>query len=226
MKTLNKYLLTFGLLLVVHFKVSAQIANCDDFCVTDIQIDSINANSLLVSVYMEDTSVTHINYPFIDVIIDDNGDTIASNVFFEFYAHLPYTNQTYEVPTILNSIPVNFSCTVKLVYNTFFPSETACVLPFPCTNGLTATNTLSGKSRKVKIYPNPASQYVTIEFYNSEQSSYTLTLYDTQQHLVKTITGITTNKVKIKREKLTSGLYLFELLTSGQSPITGKLTFK
>ena len=226
MKTLNKYLLTFGLLLVVHFKVSAQIANCDDFCVTDIQIDSINSNSLLVSVYMEDTSVTHINYPFIDVIIDDNGDTIASNVFFEFYAHLPYTNQTYEVPTVLNSIPVNFSCTVKLVYHTFSPSETACVLPFPCTNRLTATHTLSSKSRKVKIYPNPGSQYVTLEFYNSEQASYNLTLYDTQQHLVKTITGITTNKVIIKRENLTSGLYLFELLTIGQSPITGKLTFK
>lgn len=137
MKTLNKYLLTFGLLLVVHFKVSAQIANCDDFCVTDIQIDSINANSLLVSVYMEDTSVTHINYPFIDVIIDDNGDTIASNVSFEFYAQLPQTNQTYEVPTVLNLIPINFNCTVKLVYHTFLPNETACVLPFSCTNGLT-----------------------------------------------------------------------------------------
>lgn len=226
MKTLYKSLLTFGLLLILNFTVSAQIVNCDDFCVTDIQIDTINKNSLLVSIYMGDTSVTHINYPFIDVIIDDNGDTIASDVSFEFYAQLPRTNQTYEVPTVLNLIPINFNCTVKLVYHTFLPDETACVLPFPCTNGLTATKALDANSRKVKIYPNPASQYVTIEFYNPKQDSYTLTLYDAQQHIVKTITGVTNNKVILEKENLTNGLYLFELLNSGQVPITGKLTFK
>ena len=225
MKTLYIYLLTFGLLLVLHSKLSAQIANCDDFCVTDIQIDTINTNSLLVSVYMGDTSVSHINYPFIDLIIDDNGDTIANDVSFEFYTQFPYSNQTYEVPTVLNLIPVNFSCTVKLVYHTFSPDETACVLPFPCTNGLTATKALNATSRKVKIYPNPAYQYVTIEFYNPEQDSYTLTLSDTQQQIVQTITGITNNKVILEKKNLTSGLYLFELLSSGQVPITGKLTF-
>ena len=52
MKTLYKSLLTFGLLLILNFTVSAQIANCDDFCVTDIQIDTINKNSLLVSIYI------------------------------------------------------------------------------------------------------------------------------------------------------------------------------
>jgi len=225
MKTLYKYLLTSGLLLVLNYKLSAQIANCDDFCVTDIQIDTINTNSLLVSVYMGDTSVTHINYPFIDLIIDDNGDTIASDVSFEFYAQFPYTNQTYEVPTALNLIPVNFSCTVKLVYHTFSSDETACVLPFPCTNGLTAAKTLDDKSRKVKTYPNPAYQYVTIEFYNPEQNSYTLTLFDTKQKIVHTVTGIIDNKVIIEKENLTSGLYLFELMINGQVPITGKLTF-
>ena len=226
MKTLYKYLLTFGLLLILHFTVSAQIANCDDFCVTDIQIDPINKNSLLVFVYMGDTSVTHINYPFIDLIIDDNGDTIAGDVSFDFYAQLPRTNQTYEVPTVLDLIPVNFSCAVKLVYHTFSPGETACVLPFPCTNGLTATKALDVKSRNVKIYPNPAYQYVTIEFYNPEQDSYTLTVYDTQQQIVQTATRITTNKVIVKKENLTSGLYLFELFTSGKVPLIGKLTFK
>tara|TARA_B100001173_G_scaffold303853_1_gene307099 strand:+ start:576 stop:1256 length:681 start_codon:yes stop_codon:yes gene_type:complete len=225
MKILYKYLLIFGSLLVVNSKLSAQIANCDDFCVTDIQIDTINTNSLLVSVYMGDTSVTHINYPFIDLIIDNNGDTIASDVSFEFYTHFPNTNQTYKVPTVLNLIPVNFSCSVKLVYHTFSPDETACVLPFPCTNELTATKGLDTKSRQVKIYPNPASQHIALEFFNSEKAIYSLTLYDTNQHLVKTITGITNNKVIVERENLRSGLYLFELVTSGQVPITGKLTF-
>ena len=227
MKTLYQYLLTFGLLLLINCKLSAQIAKCDDFCVTDIQIDTTSTNSLLVSVYMGDTSVTHINYPFIDLIINDNGDTIASDVSFEFYTHFPNTNQTYKVPTVLSLIPINFSCSVKLVYHTFSPEEeAACVLPFPCTNKLTATKALDAKSRQIKIYPNPASQNVTLEFYNSEKATYTLTLYDTQQHLVKTITGITKNKVIVERENLTNGLYLFKLVTSGQLPMSGKLTFK
>ena len=226
MKTLYKYLLTFGLLLILHSTVSAQIVNCDDFCVTDIQIDPINKNSLLVSVYMGDTSVTHINYPFIDLIIDDNGDTIAGDVSFDIYAQLPRTNQTYEVPTVLNLIPFNFSCVVKLVYHTFSPGETACILPFPCTNGLMSAKALDAKSRKVKIYPNPACQYVTIEFDNPKQDSYILTLYDTQQHIVQTATKITTKKVIVEKKNLSSGLYFFKLITSDQVPLTGKLTFK
>ena len=225
MKTLFKYLLSFGLLLVLNYKLDAQIANCDYFCVTDIQIDTINTNSLLVSVYMEDTNVTHINYPFIDLIIDDNGDTIASDLSFEFFTQFPYTNQTYEVPTGLNHIPVNFSCTVKLAYHTFSPDETACFLPFPCTNGLTKTKSVGAKSRRVKTYPNPANQYVIIEFYNPEQNSHTLTLFDAKQHIVQTVTDITGNKVIFKKQNLTSGLYLFRILSSGQMPITGKLTF-
>ena len=226
MKTLYNILLTFGLLLVLNYKLSAQIANCDDFCVTDIQIDTINTNSLLVSIYMGDTGVTHINYPFIDLIIDDNGDTIASDVSFEFYTQFPNTNQTYELPTTLNFIPINFSCSVQLVYHTFSPGDTTCILPFPCTNELTTTKVASTKSREVKIYPNPAYQYVTIEFYNPEQESYTLTLLDTKQQIVRTLTGITNNKLILEKENLKTGLYLFELVGSTQVPVTGKITFK
>ncbi|MBL4657155.1 MAG: T9SS type A sorting domain-containing protein [Flavobacteriales bacterium] len=78
----------------------------------------------------------------------------------------------------------------------------------------------------VKVYPNPANQYVTFEFDNSEQVNHTLTLYDIQGRLVQTIMDITTNKIEMDRRDLTSGLYFFLLSTDKQVRANGKLTIE
>lgn len=74
-----------------------------------------------------------------------------------------------------------------------------------------------------KIYPNPASQNTTLEFDNSRQEKYTLTLYDTQGRLTRTISNITTDHLTIDTDDLTGGLYFFQLRTDRQVRATGKL---
>ncbi|HHZ66219.1 MAG TPA: T9SS type A sorting domain-containing protein [Flavobacteriales bacterium] len=74
-----------------------------------------------------------------------------------------------------------------------------------------------------EIYPNPMSQQTTLEFDNSRKENHTLTLFNTQGQLVRSITDIKTGSIEIKRKKLTSGLYFFQLRTDTHLYAIGKL---
>ena len=87
-------------------------------------------------------------------------------------------------------------------------------------------NNYMSKYLTLKIYPNPANQNATLEFDNSGQENHTLTLYDTQGRLVKTLTNITADQITIDTDDLTSGLYFFQLSTGGQVRFKGKLTIE
>ncbi len=76
------------------------------------------------------------------------------------------------------------------------------------------------------LYPNPFYEYATLSFENSRNISCNLTLYDTQGRVVQTISDITTGQVIIKRHKLTSGLYFFQLRADKQLIASGKLTIE
>jgi len=78
----------------------------------------------------------------------------------------------------------------------------------------------------LNVYPNPLTEYVIFEFDNSRQESHKLTLYDTQGRLVREITKIKTDKVKIKRNNLKPGLYFFQLRNHRKVRATGKLIIK
>lgn len=75
---------------------------------------------------------------------------------------------------------------------------------------------------QIKVYPNPANQNALIEFHNPINENCTLTLYDTDGRLVRTINDITRNKVIIETKDLTSGFYFLRLLTDRQVIGTGK----
>lgn len=78
----------------------------------------------------------------------------------------------------------------------------------------------------LNVYPNPLTEYVIFEFDNSRQESHKLTLYDMQGRLVREITQIKTDKVKIKRNNLKPGLYFFQLRNHRKVRATGKLIIK
>ena len=81
-----------------------------------------------------------------------------------------------------------------------------------------------GSGNSLYIYPNPAKDYVVVEFNNPTQESYTLKLYDVQGRTVKRITNITANQITITTEHLNSGLYFFHLYgTKNNIDNTGKL---
>jgi photosystem II stability/assembly factor-like uncharacterized protein len=75
-----------------------------------------------------------------------------------------------------------------------------------------------------KIYPNPFDNSATLTFDNSKKKNHTLTLYDKQGRLVRTITDITTDRVIIKKDNLTSGQYFFQLRNNRVVRANGKLT--
>jgi len=203
----------------LYVNVNAQIADCNLFCVMDIQMetDSTNLNMLNVTIYNGDS--IFINYPFVDLIIDDNGDTIAKCIppFCTFFGHSGNTIQIYPIPTIFDSVPTNFSCTVFLRYNLI---DTTCVLPYPCTTTGINDNYFTNTQDNIKIFPNPFSASTTIEFANKKNEKYSLLIYNTTGQLVRKIDNISNGKIRIERDNLTNGLYFFQLRTD--SEIIGK----
>ena len=79
------------------------------------------------------------------------------------------------------------------------------------------------KSNIISVYPNPLTDFTTLEFENLTRESHTLTLYDTQGQLVRTISNITSDKLIIRRKNLTSGLYILQLRNDKEVRANGKL---
>jgi putative ubiquitin-RnfH superfamily antitoxin RatB of RatAB toxin-antitoxin module len=74
---------------------------------------------------------------------------------------------------------------------------------------VTNINDISGKN--FKIYPNPFSDYATVEFNNPNNKNHHLILYNILGEKVFEMNKITSEKVIIKRGSLVSGIYLLEL---------------
>lgn len=81
-------------------------------------------------------------------------------------------------------------------------------------------------SGQVRVFPNPFDHSATLTFNNPDNLDHTLTLFDGQGRLVRTLTGITTGQVIIERKNLTSGLYYYQLRSDRQVRAIGKLTIE
>ena len=91
---------------------------------------------------------------------------------------------------------------------------------------ISSTITSVNETKKVSnfnIYPNPFHQSSNIDFENPKNETCTLTIYDSQGKLVRTINNINSDKVEIERKDLVSGLYFFQLRSDMQIIATGKL---
>jgi hypothetical protein len=64
---------------------------------------------------------------------------------------------------------------------------------------------------KVKIYPNPFSEYTTIEFPNEANESYDLHITDISGNLVRIINRITNAKIIFYRREMKTGYYYIEI---------------
>jgi hypothetical protein len=73
------------------------------------------------------------------------------------------------------------------------------------------------------LYPNPFTDYATIEFENKNSENYSIKIYNNLGQVVKIISNIITNKIKINRENLSSGIYFFQLKNDSGIRQTGKL---
>jgi len=76
------------------------------------------------------------------------------------------------------------------------------------------------------LYPNPAAERVTVEIYNPDNHSLTLTLYDIQGRKVSKTENITGNRFYLHRNGLPSGIYVVRLFGPSTVLNAKKIIFK
>lgn len=126
---------------------------CDRFCVMDITMDTV-PGQLMISVALDGDGSTFINYPYPELLIDDNGDTVATGSMF-FFGQFGGTTNQYPCSTSLSLIPPGFTGTVVFNYDSL-----SCRLPYPCT----AQTVGSADSRgRLSVFPNPSTASVLVK---------------------------------------------------------------
>jgi hypothetical protein len=77
----------------------------------------------------------------------------------------------------------------------------------------------------LNLYPNPAKGFMYFEFENKIKNV-SLELYDLTGKLQQKTIAINSNKIKIEKNNLLSGMYLFKIYSEGNELAFGKLIFK
>lgn len=212
---MKKLVLLFISIISFTFSGNAQIMNCGNFCILNINnLDTVN-NEVDVIVYNGDTN--SVNYPTI-VVVDAVGDTVANinNVFY-FFAHPANDTLTHTIPTTWDSIPTGFTGTVYITDQIY---DTTCAFSYPmtCTVGI---NEYASANTDLLIYPNPASTIINISLEGSNNQAAIITLYDATGRSVKNISTTSTN-LSIDRGELRSGIYFIDVMI-GNKRLTKKI---
>ena len=168
--------------------------DCQLFCVTDIQL--IEPGSMAVTLYFDAPADAFINYPYFDLVFDENESVIADGDL-NFFGQFGGTSQTYILQTTLDSLSDGFTASLSFLYNDQF-----CTLKYPCTT----TSIHSLESVEINIYPNPFSTEVTIQL-DEPLSAGEITLYNMQGQKVTSYTWLEGDQFSITRNGLPSGPY-------------------
>lgn len=84
---------------------------------------------------------------------------------------------------------------------------------------------LNKKYPSVKLFPNPATEQINIEFYNPDTKPFRLEVYDLGGTLVMQQNNVNQSKIEIQRGWLSSGVYTYKL-TGNANTHCGKFIFK
>jgi len=158
-------------------------------------------------VYNGDT--LYYNYGLIDFISYNNGEFIGlSNVSFgipgQSGSSLFYTNNhEYYAFGVLN-FPTFFRHYL-INQNVFYQFKNIIE------NHALYLNDQLDETYPLILYPNPASERVTVEIYNPDNHSLTVTLYDIHGRMVKRIENISGSRIYLHRNGLSSGIYIVRL---------------
>ncbi len=172
-------------------------------------IDSLGINGGVLFLNLSGADGTEVLWDF--------GDGTTSTEFMPF--HIYEANDTYEVTlTITNAdgCTSTFTSNVNVTTNEFVGS--------PEYSLTTATNKPEKAVQKVKVYPNPATDNVSVQFTLPQAGDYDLRVLDINGKVLKDLKDKGTQGVNIKNmtlDRLTNGMYFIQI-TSGQSTITTK----
>jgi len=151
---------------------------------------------------------------------DSNVNEPASNGFFKFQINQAPNNPTGTV--IYNRASIYFDFNAPIMTNTVFHTigdDFVTVL-------ITGTdNVLTSEKVEVTVYPNPFKEQATLEVIGGDYQELRLTVYDIvgQQVWSKVSTN---DQIKIRRNNLTQGAYIYRLEGDGELINTGKLIIK
>lgn len=76
---------------------------------------------------------------------------------------------------------------------------------------------------ELRAYPNPFTEYTTIELNDPDNREFALELRNSQGQLVRSISQVTEGRIRIERAGLASGLYFFRVVNEDQVVAGGKL---
>ena len=111
---------------------------------------------------------------------------------------------------------IYYDTTVSLIRN--FLEHFTCGTPFSCnfTGVVTSINTVEGTQATFNLYPNPATDAVTIDFSKLSTPIATIELYDAMGRKVKTINNIKATTYTLNRDTLANGIYSVNIITEGK----------
>ena len=94
---------------------------------------------------------------------------------------------------------------------------TICMQPLPISSSSASHSHLPvllsfrQACRNIKVYPNPSTDDVTLEFSNPQHYVYSLFIYDTKGQKLREIDNISSGEVKLSNENLARGMYFYSL---------------
>lgn len=206
MKT--KKLLFLILIVAASMNIKAQQINCSSFCITNIQMDSTTSNTMNITLFMGGSNSDFINYPYVSLITNNNGDTLATGTM-NFFGQFGSSNQTYSTSTNLDSIPDNFSCTVYFNYDTL-----VCPLSYPClTTGINDDSFINAPG----IYPNPSSGMFIIQNNELLTIHYELIIYNMLgENVYSRANSLQKKENEIDLSNYPKGIYFVEIISNAK----------
>lgn len=191
------------------FASIGQNITCSNFCITNISLDTNSANGfdIQITIEMTGSNSNFANYPHVSSLINSFGDTIASGSLF-WFGQIGGTTQDYPVTLLPSAI-----CTPNFLgYSAVFVfNNDTCTLNFTCTTSITEE---SANNSGVTLFPNPASDFITIKSPKDlTEIPATITFYDQTGRMVKYL-GQTTNTINIS--ELPSGFYNIKYKTENR----------
>ena len=182
--------------------VYAQEIKCSAFCVTEIQLDSVDEDLMNVTIFFTGEDTDFINYPYVSSVIDQDGDTIGTGTL-NFFGQIGNSSQTYPVTALVDQIPDNLVAIVNFNYDTI-----SCTLNFPClTNAILDVE----KYNELVIYPNPFAIEATI---SSELafSDLTINIFNSIGNQVRQLHHLNGQRIYLERNELPKGTYLIQFI--------------
>ncbi|HEX5113420.1 MAG TPA: T9SS type A sorting domain-containing protein [Saprospiraceae bacterium] len=196
------------LLLFIHSLTSfSQAVTCDQFCVRDIGFNLAFPEGWVVRIEFSGDSNEFINYPYVQAVLDEEGDTLATGDIFYFGQ---FSNTTTDYPvSLIDSIPEGFSGTVIFRFDTM-----TCELPFPCTTSFIGY-TPKDVAGLIHFHPNPviSTGHLNTSF---DLTGCRLEIIALTGQVVRSIAGLSGTTQDLTFENLPPGIYLLKVNWNGK----------